>query len=116
VTTAKAMILLLVTTVILTTSTVLTTTLAHPSDTAEIAAGLLRLATAVSWAVMAVLWVGNRIMAKIEDARTEALGEIASLAERWGDRLLAAELHARLDAAEAGSGASVEWLRQRRST
>jgi hypothetical protein len=113
VTTAKAMIILLITTVILTTSTILTTLLAHPSDTAEIAARLLRLATAVSWAVMAVLWVGNRILAKIEDARNDALAEIAGLAERWGDRLLAAELHARLKDAEGGSGASVEWLRQR---
>ncbi|NUR80740.1 MAG: hypothetical protein HOQ21_09890 [Dermatophilaceae bacterium] len=113
--TAKVMIILLMLAVVMTTSTVLTSTLARPSDAAEVVASLLRLATAVSWVVLAVFWVGNRIMARLEEVRTEALGHIAGLAARWGDHLLAAELDARLSRAEEGSSSSLAWLQDKRT-
>ncbi|MFJ8966097.1 hypothetical protein ACIRG5_42575 [Lentzea sp. NPDC102401] len=111
--TVKALVLLLLFTAVLTTSTVLVSLVANPSDGAEVAAGLLRLATAVSWIVLAIFWVGSKILSTVENARIEALAQIAGLAERWGDKLLAAELEARLSDAEQGSVTSIEWLHRR---
>jgi uncharacterized membrane protein len=114
VTTAKVMIILLMLTVILTTSTVLITTLARPSDSVEVAAVLVRLMTLISWTVLAVVWVGDKILRKIEEVRDEALGQIAGLANRWGDVVLAAELEQRLTRAEEGSSSSITWLLDKR--
>lgn len=114
--TAKVMIILLMLTVVLTTSTVLISTLTRPSETADVVAGLLRMATAVSWVVLAVFHVGNRIMDKIEAARDEALAEISNLASRWGDHMMAAELENRLSRAEEGSSSSIDWIHRKRST
>lgn len=114
--TAKVMIILLVLTVALTTSTVFFSTLTRPTETAAVVAGLLRLTTAVSWITMAILWVGNRIISKIDEARTEALMQIARLANRLGDEVLAAELEARLGRAEEGSSSSIEWIHKRRNS
>lgn len=114
-TTAKVMIVLLVLSVMLTTSTIwVSAGTDQPSDTAELGTGLLRLATALSWTVLVLLWVGDRIIRKIEAARAEAMREIARLAQRWGDQLLAAELEARLGRAAEGSSSSITWLKDRR--
>ena len=123
--TAKVMIILLVITAMLTTSAVLITVMARPTDTLAALASLLRLATAVSWIVLAVVWVGERIIdkiaearAEIAEARAEALGQIKALAERWGDKVLAAEFEHHLTRAEEGSSGSLDFLSrvQRKST
>lgn len=113
-TTAKVLIILLMLTVVLTTSTVLVSALARPTDTAALIAGLMRPTTVISWVVLAIIWVGDRVVRAVHEARDEVAGLIARLADRLGDQVLAAELEHHLKRAEEGSNSSIKFLDDRR--